>query len=287
MKILITGAAGQLGREVQRVLSEHEGRFEVYPLGAEAMDITDGASVLRAVNEIRPDAVVHAAAYTQVDRAESEVDLAFKVNAIGARNVAVATENVGAKLVYISTDYVFDGTKGSPYTEFDAVSPLGVYGRSKLVGEEFVRNSCSRYFIVRTAWLYGAHGNNFVKTMLALATQGKPIKVVNDQVGSPTYALDLAEFIIQLLETENYGVYHATNAGCCSWYEFARAIFAEAGLQVDLSPCTTEEFPRPAPRPAYSVLDHMAIRLNGLKDFRPWQEALRDFISEYGFELGL
>ena len=211
--------------------------------------------------------------------AESEPDQPFLVNAYGTRNVAVASEAVGVKLVYVSTDYVFDGTANTPYHEFSPTNPMSVYGKSKLAGEQFVRDLHSKFFIVRTSWVFGKHGNNFVKTMLKLAQERDELKVVDDQVGSPTYTVDLARCILDLIQTEKYGIYHVSNSGHCSWYEFAKAIFEEAGVEVKVNPCTTKDFPRPAPRPAYSVLDHMALRLNGFKEMPNWRDSLKGYLK--------
>jgi len=191
----------------------------------------------------------------------------------------LAAEEIGAKFVYISTDYVFDGRADKPYREYDRTDPQTVYGRSKLAGEQLVQSLSSRYFIVRTSWVYGKHGANFVKTMLKLAEERDRLKVVHDQIGSPTYTLDLARFLLELVKTDYYGIYHASNSGICSWYEFAKAIFEERRLNVHVEPCTTEEFPRPAPRPAWSVLDHGAIRAHGFEPLRPWREALRHYLQ--------
>lgn len=279
MKVLITGAKGQLGTDMVLLL-ENDARFEVFPFSRTELDITNEQTVNAVINTLKPDVIIHTAAYTKVDLAESDIDGAYLVNAIGTRNIAVAAERVKAKLVYVSTDYVFDGEKGSSYIEFDPVNPLGVYGKSKYAGEEFVRSLTSRYFIVRTSWVYGKYGSNFVKTMLNLAQDHKELKVVDDQIGSPTYTVDLARFISELINTESYGIYHATNSGCCSWFEFAQAIFEEAGMEIKVNPCTTKDFPRPASRPAYSVLEHMVIRLNGMTDIRHWREALKDYFSK-------
>lgn len=282
IKVLVTGAKGQLGVDLVKCL-EQSGDYEVYGFDRQALDITKMSQVLDVFHECNPDIVIHSAAHTKVDLAESEPEEAFQINALGTRNISVAAEKIGAKLVYISTDYVFDGQGEKSYNEFHPTNPLGIYGQSKLAGEQFVREFHSQYFIVRTSWVYGLHGPNFVKTMLKLAQSHDKISVVFDQIGSPTYTVDLAQFIVeQLISTELYGVYHASNSGSCSWFEFAKAIFEEAGLHhVKVNPVTTAEFPRPAPRPAYSVMDHMAIRLNGLKDLPPWQESLRIFLKEY------
>lgn len=279
-RVLVTGAKGQLGVDVVKVLVDSG--FDVYGFGHQELDITDFGKIQRTFQDLKPEIVVHTAAHTKVDLAESEPDEAFRINAYGTRNIAVASEAVQAKLVYISTDYVFDGTATQPYSEFHHTSPLGVYGRSKLVGEQFARDLHSRFFILRTSWVYGLYGSNFVKTMLKLASERNELNVVHDQVGSPTNTVDLACFISQVIKTERYGIYHVSNSETCSWFEFAKAIFEEAGLNhIQVNPVTTKEFPRPAPRPAYSVLDHMAIRLNGFKDLPHWRESLKRFIHEY------
>lgn len=278
MKVVITGANGQLGKDIVKALSSFP--WETYALGRNELDITDADSVKEKLNEIKPDIVIHTAAYTQVDQAESDEENAFVVNAYGTRNLAVATEKLQSKFCYISTDYVFNGQATTPYKEYDQTSPLGVYGRSKYAGEELTKTLCSKYFIVRTSWVYGLYGNNFVKTMLRLAQEKPEIGVVYDQVGSPTYTVDLANFLIDLVQTEKYGVYHASNTGTCSWYEFAKAIFDEADIQIKVNPLTTKDFPRPAPRPNYSVLDHLALRANGFQDLRHWKDGLKDFMIE-------
>jgi dTDP-4-dehydrorhamnose reductase len=276
MKVVVTGAKGQLGTDLVDLLTDRG--YEVYGYGHEELDITNFDQVHHVINNVTPDVVIHAAAYTKVDLAELEPDQAFLINAYGTRNVAVASEAVGAKLVYVSTDYVFDGTANTPYNEFSSTNPMSVYGKSKLAGEQFVRDLHSKFFIVRTSWVYGKNGNNFVKTMLKLAQERDELKVVNDQVGCPTYTVDLANCILELMETEKYGIYHVSNYGHCSWYEFAKAIFEEAGIEVKVNPCTTKDFPRPAPRPAYSVLEHMALKLNGFSEMREWREALKELI---------
>jgi dTDP-4-dehydrorhamnose reductase len=279
MRVLVTGANGQLGQELVRL--ETEDSIEIIGLGRETLDIADIASCRRVLQEKRPDVVIHCAAYTAVDQAEAEPDVAYRVNAAGTRNIAVAAEEIGAKLCYISTDYVFDGNGKKPYNEYDNVSPRTVYGRSKLAGEQLTQTLSSRYFIVRTSWVYGKYGtNNFVKTMLKLGTERDHLKVVHDQIGSPTYTLDLAQFLIELVQGDSYGIYHVSNTGNCSWYEFAQAIFEESGISTKVEPCTTADFPRPAPRPAYSVMDHAAIRYNGLTMLRPWREALQHYLQD-------
>jgi dTDP-4-dehydrorhamnose reductase len=278
-KVLITGANGQLGKELVELFTEKG--FEVYGFGRDKMDITNQAQVQEVISTVKPDIVLHSAAHTQVDLAESEPDQAFLINAYGTRNVAVAAEAVGAKLVYVSTDYVFDGTNDEPYNEFSPTSPLGVYGKSKLAGEQFVRDLHSKFFIVRTSWVYGKYGANFVKTMLKLGEERKELSVVSDQIGCPTYTLDLANAILELVNSEKYGIYHISNSGSCSWYELAKEIFKEAKMEIKVIPCTTAEFPRPAARPAYSVLEHMSIELNQFSSIRSWREGLSAFIKSY------
>lgn len=279
MKILVTGANGQLGQDLMRLLKDS---FELYGFDRNDMDITDLDQCKQVMERIRPDVVIHAAAHTAVDMAESEPDAAYKVNAVGSRNVAVAANLVGSKVCYISTDYVFDGLGNKPYNEYDNTNPTGIYGKSKRAGEIAVQTLCDRYFIVRTSWVYGVHGNNFVKTMLKLGKEKDQLKVVHDQIGSPTYTVDLSAFLAELIQTEKYGIYHASNTGVCSWYEFAQAIFEESGIDILLEPCTTKEFPRPAPRPKYSVMDHMSIRTNGFTDLPHWRKALQSFLKELG-----
>ncbi|WKL03994.1 dTDP-4-dehydrorhamnose reductase [Paenibacillus amylolyticus] len=282
MKVLVTGASGQLGRDVVLLL-EKEGH-SVLACNRDQMDITDQSKVNDVIVSYGPEVVIHCAAFTAVDAAETDTDRAYTVNAVGTRNVAVASEKVGAKLIYISTDYVFDGSSNKPYQEYDNTNPQSVYGKSKRAGELLVQTLSSRWFIVRTSWVYGLHGNNFVEKMLKLGQEKPKLQVVDDQKGSPTYTVDLVGVLLELMVTEKYGVYHASNSGACTWYEFAQAIFEEAQavagicIQAELEPCTTEKFPRPAPRPRYSVIDHLSIRTNSFNDLRPWREGLKSFL---------
>ncbi|PJN58976.1 dTDP-4-dehydrorhamnose reductase [Paenibacillus sp. GM1FR] len=282
MKVLVTGASGQLGRDV--VLLLEKVGHDVLACDRDQMDITNQVQCNDVILSYVPEVIIHCAAYTAVDLAETDIDGAYKVNAVGTRNVAVAAERIGAKLIYISTDYVFDGHSTNPYQEYDDTNPQSVYGKSKRAGEWLVQSLSSRWFVVRTSWVYGIHGNNFVKTMLKLGQEKPKLQVVHDQKGSPTYTVDLAGFLMELMATEMYGIYHASNSGTCTWYEFTQAIFEEAqttggvSIQAKLEPCTTEQFPRPAPRPVNSVMDHMSIRTNGLTDLRPWRDGLKDFI---------
>ncbi|SDG28160.1 dTDP-4-dehydrorhamnose reductase [Fontibacillus panacisegetis] len=283
MRVLVTGARGQLGQDLVNILEQ--ANHNVIGCDRDTLDITDQVACLDQVLNLKPDAIIHCAAYTAVDQAEGDIDSAYAVNAVGTRNMVVAAECTGAKFCYISTDYVFDGTSTLPYQEYDNTNPQSIYGKSKRAGEELVKSLSSKYFIVRTSWVYGLYGNNFVKTMLRLGFEKPEISVVNDQKGSPTYTVDLAGFLLELISTEKYGVYHASNSGECTWYEFAQAIFEEAAaigksFSIQVNPCTTEDFPRPAPRPRNSVMEHLSIRTNGFKDIRSWREGLRDFLKE-------
>jgi dTDP-4-dehydrorhamnose reductase len=278
MRILVTGANGQLGRDLMELLEKDSG-FSALGTDRDTMDITDPKECAAVMEQFRPDAVLHAAAHTAVDKAESEPDEAFRINTLGSRNVSAAASRIGAKCCIVSTDYVFDGTAAKPYREYDRTNPLTVYGQTKLAGEQLAASLNNRWFIVRTAWLYGKHGSNFVKTMLKLGGERDSVSVVHDQLGCPTSSADLARFLLELVQTDCYGTYHAANSGYCTWYEFARAIYEEAGMKVDVRPCTTKEFPRPAPRPRYSVLDSMAMRTNGFEPLRHWREALKEYMT--------
>jgi len=274
MRIVVTGANGQLGKEIAKQASGHELILTDY----DTLNITDSSAVAAFMKVIKPEAVIHCAAYTNVDKAESDYDGAFRVNVVGAQNIAAGCLEVGARLVYVSTDYVFDGKKQQPYREFDAVNPQSVYGITKWQGEEMVRQILGRHYIVRTAWLYG-EGNNFVRTMLNLAEKNSTLRVVNDQIGTPTSTVDLAKSIFALLATDAYGTYHGTCQGKCSWYEFACEIFRQVGKEVEVLPVTTSEFPRPAKRPAHSVLDNYMLRMTVGDPMRNWKTALEDYIT--------
>lgn len=277
--VLVTGAGGQLGQELVRLPKQPDVR--VVGLDRRKLDVIDRQACMQSIASVRPDAVIHAAAYTAVDRAEAEPDMARLINVEGTRYMAEAAESAGAKFVYISTDYVFDGHGRRPYRVDDPTAPRSVYGRTKLAGERAALAACSRPFVVRTSWVYGAHGANFVKTMLKLGRAGQPLRVVEDQVGSPTYTYDLADTLMQLARTDRYGVYHAAGGGSCSWYHFARTIFELCGMDVQVSPCSTGEYPRPAPRPAYSVLDCESLPRTGIAPPRHWREALAAYLCEH------
>ncbi len=290
MKILITGANGQLGRELQRQLAAGKSALGPVPaacFGAEVLgadlpghDLAVPGVAARLVKEFAPDVVLNCAAFTNVNACETEPDTAFKANALGARNVAIACEKSGAKLIHVSTDYVFPGNATAPLDETAATGPASVYGSTKLLGETYVRNFCGKFFIVRTSWLYGHFGGNFVKTMQNITREKGGAKVVNDQFGNPTNAEDLAHHILQLAPTAEYGIYHCTGEGVCSWYEFAAEIVRLSGISATVTPCTTDEFPTPAKRPAYSALENRMLRHTVGNRMRPWQQALAAFIAE-------
>lgn len=281
MKIFITGAAGMLGTDLQKALApDHELVLTDVMGDVKFLDITDTGQVLAEIDAAEPDLVIHSAAYTDVDGCERDPDRAYRVNALGTWNVAAACLVCDTAMLYISTDFVFDGEKGEPYTEYDAAHPLGHYGASKLAGESHVRALCPAHYIVRTAWLYGEHGKNFPLTILNAAKTHKELKVVADQIGSPTFTADLAGAIRDIITMPLYGTYHVTNKGSCSWYEFAKKVLELAGVtEVTVLPIKAEEWPTPTRRPKLSVLRHYALELQGRDNIRPWDEALKDFIS--------
>ena len=271
MNVLLMGARGQLGVDLTAALSpEHA----VTAWDVTELDITDLDAVIRAVRAQKPDLILNAAAYTDVDGCESHQELAYRVNAIGPRNLAIGALETDASLLHISTDFVFDGETDTPYLEFDPVNPQSVYGKSKLAGEQAIREISPRHYILRTAWLYGHNGHNFVKTMLRLAGERDSISVVNDQVGTPTTTADLIEAIKAVMGSGAYGTYHATCEGACSWYDFAVAIFDYAGVSVKVEPTSTEALGRPAKRPAYSVLANFMLENQLHVSLRDWESAL-------------
>ncbi|MFR1503572.1 MAG: dTDP-4-dehydrorhamnose reductase [Opitutales bacterium] len=269
-RILVTGANGMLARDLCPMLEDAD--FEVIETTRNELDVTDELQVRRVISDVKPDYVIHCAAYTNVDKAEEEPETAELVNAKSAEYIAKACNSNNAVMIYISTDYVFDGTKKTPYVPDDTTNPTGAYGLSKLHGEEAVRKFCPAHYIIRTSWLYGHHGKNFVETMISLAEKTE-LKVVDDQVGCPTWTVDLSDAIISFIDEEPpFGTYHACGAGSTSWYGFAKEIFDLMSLNVKLIPCVTEEFPRPAKRPAYSVMDNEGL-------LRDWKQALQEYIE--------
>lgn len=274
MKVLVTGANGMLGQDLCPIL-EDEG-YEVIETDLNNLDITNLDMVKKVLTLEKPDIVVHCAAYTNVDKAEEDKDTAFLINAKGTENVAKICGENDILMIYISTDYVFDGTKKEPYLPDDKTNPISVYGESKLEGEKAVQKYCKRYYITRTSWLYGHYGKNFVETMISLAEKsdnGAELKVVDDQIGCPTWTVELSNGIVTLLDEEaDYGIYQICGSGKTSWYNFAKEIFALEGLKVNLKPCTTEEFSRPANRPKHSIMDNQGI-------CRSWKAALKDYLE--------
>ena len=270
MKVLVTGATGMLGSDLCPMLEDSG--FEVIETTRDEIDITDEQNVKSVINDVKPDYVVHCAAYTNVDKAQEEFDKAELVNAKAAEYIAQACKENEAVLIYISTDYVFDGEKQTPYEPDDQTNPINAYGLTKLHGEQAVEKYCDKYYILRTSWLYGHHGKNFVETMLSLADKPE-VKVVDDQIGCPTWTVDLADAIISFIDEDpDYGIYHACGSGSTSWYGFAKEIYKQKKLEVNLKPCTTQEFPRPAKRPKYSVMNNEGL-------LRDWKLALNEYLE--------
>ena len=293
MNILITGANGQLGSELRQILNTGQAEIGAVPesyanttlhcTDTDSLDITDATAVERFVKDYAIELIFNCAAYTDVDGCESNQALALAANAEGPKCLAEAADKHGALLVHISTDYVFKGDEPTARIESDICNPQSVYGATKLAGEQAVIANCSRYFVVRSAWMYGYTGKNFVKTILRLARENGHIKVVDDQFGSPTSANDLAYQLLKLAQTSDYGIYHCTNNGSCSWFEFASAIVDEMGIACGKEPCATGDFPRPAHRPQYSILDNARLRTGIGDEMRPWRDALHSYLHSPRF----
>ncbi len=278
MKVLVTGVKGQLGYDVVNELAKRG--MEAVGVDIDEMDITDAVGVDKVIKEAAPDAVIHCAAYTAVDAAEENVELCRRVNVEGPRNIAKVCKELDIKMIQISTDYVFSGQGERPWEPDDACAPQSVYGRTKYEGELAVQELLEKYFIVRIAWVFGINGKNFVKTMLNLAKTRDTLTVVNDQFGSPTYTYDLAKLLVDMVQTEKYGIYHATNEGICSWYEFACAIFKEAGIEMKVLPVTSAEYAAKAKRPFNSRMSKEKLEENGFDRLPPWQDALKRYLAE-------
>jgi dTDP-4-dehydrorhamnose reductase len=285
VRVLVTGAGGQLGLDLLDACPDDE----VIGLTHAELDVADEAAVFAAVRDHEPDVVMHAAAWTNVDGCEQDPDRAHAVNALGSWWVARACNEMRSTMVMLSTDYVFDGVARTdaagdprPWTEFDPIGPISAYGRSKAAGEALVRETLREHYIVRTAWVCGARGNNFVRTMLRVGKEQGSARVVNDQVGSPTFTRDLAASLRRLSVSGRFGTYHRTNSGQCSWFDLAAATYELAGVEVDLQPMSSDELDRPAPRPSYSVLSDRHATLAGLAPLPPWREGLRDLLDELG-----
>ncbi len=277
-KILVTGSKGQLGVDLINILSNE---YYVIGLDKQMLDITNLDYVLNTVKTLNPNIIINSAAYTNVDKAEENIDLSYKINSLGAKNLAIASLENNSRLVHISTDFVFDGEKKQPYIEFDKPNPLSIYGKSKLLGEEFIKEITPKHYILRTSWLYGENGNNFVKTMLKLSKENKALKVVNDQRGTPTYTKDLIDVINMIIKTDAYGTYHASNEGECTWFEFANKIFKLANIaDIEVLPITTEELNRPATRPRYSVMNNYMLELNFDYKLNSWEYSLKEYFNK-------
>ncbi|MDP1457012.1 dTDP-4-dehydrorhamnose reductase [Bacillus wiedmannii] len=278
MKILVTGYNGQLGYDVVK-RGEKQG-LEMQGIGIEDLDITNEAAVYEFVDKVKPDAIIHCAAYTAVDRSEDDKELCWNVNVEGTKYLATAAKKLNAKFVYISTDYVFDGEGTHAFVETDAPNPVGYYGLTKYEGEKVVRSLIDNNFIVRISWVFGINGNNFIKTMLRLGETRNELNVVGDQIGSPTYTYDLARLLVDMVVTEKYGTYHATNEGFCSWAEFAQEIFEIAGQDVKVNSITTEEYPTRAVRPKNSRMSKQKLIDNGFEPLQDWKKATKHYITQ-------
>lgn len=283
MKITVIGSTGQVGSYLTKILSA---KHDVIGLSHEELDITDFQKTRDTLFKLKPDLVINTAAYHKTDECEENPEKSFSVNSIAVRNLALTCKDLSAVLLHLSTDYVFDGRKNEPYTEDDVPNPLNVYGVSKLAGEIFVKNTLEKHFIVRPSGIFGRAKKvgkaNFIDRMIQLAKERKKLKIVDDQIFSPTYAKDLAEKISELIKTEKYGTYHITNSGYCSWYELAKTAFELVNIQTDLKPIKSKEFPAKAKRPKFSVLENKRLKMIGLKEMRHWESALKDYLKEIG-----
>lgn len=279
MKVLVTGVKGQLGYDVVRELEKRG--HEAVGVDIEEMDITDANQVNQVIHSVEPDAVIHCSAYTAVDRAEDDLDTCRKVNALGTANIAEVCKELDCKMLYLSTDYIFSGDGERPWEPDDEPNPLNVYGLTKYEGEQEIKSRLNKYYIVRISWVFGINGNNFIKTMLRLGKENGAVRVVDDQIGSPTYTYDLSVLLVDMIESEAYGQYHATNEGLCSWYEFAQEIFHAAGMDdVTVTPVKTGEFPAKAKRPMNSRMSKEKLVKNGFNKLPTWQDAVKRYVTE-------
>lgn len=278
-RILVTGVNGQLGYDVVNELNSRG--FEAIGVDREAMDLMSSDDIEMVIHNESPHGIIHCAAYTAVDAAEDNVDVCERVNALAVKDMAICAKNLDIPMIYISTDYVFDGSKDGVYTEKDETCPINVYGDTKCKGEEYVRDILDKHFIVRISWVFGENGNNFIDTMLRLAQSRDELGVINDQVGSPTYTKDLAPLLVDMINSDKYGTYHATNEGYCSWYEFAKKIFELAGKDMKVNPITTDMYPTKAKRPFNSRMCKNKLVENGFNKLRNWEDAVKDYLSEH------
>ena len=281
MRVFVTGVKGQLGYDVMNEL-EKQG-LEGIGVDIDEMDITDADQVNKVIKEAAPDAVIHCAAYTAVDAAEDNEEICRKVNAQGTENIAKVCEELDIKMMYISTDYVFNGQGERPWEPDDEREPLNVYGQTKYEGELAIEEHVKKFFTVRIAWVFGVNGKNFIKTMLNLGKTHDHLTVGNDQTGSPTYTYDLARLLVDMIQTDKYGRYHATNEGLCTWYEFACEIFKQAGMDVSVAPVSSDEYPAKAKRPSNSRMDKSKLTANGFQPLPTWQDALSRYLKEIDY----
>lgn len=277
MKVLVTGVNGQLGYDVVKELDKRG--HQAVGVDRESMDLTSTQQIKECIETVNPEAIIHCAAYTAVDKAEDEEELCRRVNAIASKEIAEYAKALDIPMIYISTDYVFDGTKDGEYTEEDMPNPINVYGKTKYEGEVYVQDTLEKYYIVRISWVFGENGNNFIDTMLRLAKERDSLNVINDQVGSPTYTKDLAPLLVDMIETDKYGIYHATNEGYCTWYEFAKEIFKIANIDIKVNPINTSEYPTKAIRPMNSKMNKNKLEKNSFYRLRNWKYSLLDYIN--------
>ena len=277
MKVLVTGVKGQLGYDVVKDLEKRG--YQPIGVDRDEMDLMDNEAIRTFIMNLKPEAIIHCAAYTAVDKAEEEVETCYQINAEAVKVISECAKELDVKLIYISTDYVFDGTKEGEYVETDLPNPINVYGASKLKGEQYVQTLLEKYYIVRISWVFGVNGNNFIKTMRRLGSERDELNIINDQVGSPTYTADLAPLLVDMMETDKYGIYHATNEGTCSWYEFANEIFKQSRIEVKTNPITTDQYPTAAKRPMNSRMSKAKLKANGFNLLPTWQEALAHYLK--------
>lgn len=278
MKILVTGVKGQLGYDVVKAL-ESRG-YQPVGVDREEMDLMNNNMIQNLIMNLKPEAIIHCAAYTAVDQAEEEVEICYQINAEAVKVIAECAKTLDIPMIYISTDYVFDGTKASEYVETDIPNPINVYGASKLKGEQYVQQLLEKFYIVRISWVFGINGNNFIKTMQRLGNEHDELNIIHDQVGSPTYTAHLAPLLVDMIETDQYGIYHATNEGYCSWYEFAAEIFKQSQLDVTLHPITTDQYKTKAKRPLNSKMSKQKLSDYGFHRLPTWQEALKNYLNQ-------
>lgn len=278
VRILVTGVNGQLGYDIVKELRKRG--FEAIGVNRESMDLTNSEDIKKAIYNQNLDGIIHCAAYTAVDAAEDNIELCERVNAFAVKEIAIYAKELDIPIIYISTDYVFDGSKQGIYIEDDKTCPINVYGSSKCCGEEYVRDILDKYFIVRISWVFGENGNNFIDTMLRLAKDRDELNVINDQVGSPTYTKHLAPLLVDMIESDKYGTYHVTNEGFCSWYEFAKEIFKLSNIDINVNPITTDKYPTKAKRPLNSKMSKQKLINNGFKKLPIWQDALREYLEK-------